>query len=105
MSGFLVVSLAQWSHDAAQGDSLEGLRSKTLRSSIVLCGASLAPIILLFVFRHSVTSLLFGRAHLVAGNLIVLGNTLGGYLLGLPVLLAGLITRAPSSCCAGPTGC
>ena len=91
MSGFLVVSLAQWSHDAAQGDSLERLRSKTLRSSIVLCGVSLAPIILLLVFRHSVASLLFGRAHLADDDLIVLGNTLAGYLLGLPMLLAGLI--------------
>ena len=35
--------------------------------------------------------LLFGRAHLGADDLIVLGNTLAGYLLGLPVLLAGLI--------------
>ena len=91
ISGFLVVSLAQWSHDAAQGNSLERLRSKTLRSSIVLCGASLAPITLLFVFRHSVAALLFGRAHLSADALIVLGNTLGGYLIGLPVLLAGMI--------------
>jgi putative peptidoglycan lipid II flippase len=91
MSGFLVVSLAQWSHDIAQGDSVDRLRMKTRGSSIVICGVSLVPIAMLFLYRQSLTSLLFGRAHLDAGAIATLADTLGMYLLGVPLLLAGLI--------------
>jgi len=90
MSGFLVVSLAQWSHEAAQGDSVDRLRIKTRSSSLALCGASAVPIVMMIAFRHSITAMLFGRANLGVQEIRTLGDTLGGYLLGVPVLLAGL---------------
>jgi putative peptidoglycan lipid II flippase len=91
MSGFLVVSLAQWSHDAARGDSINLLRMKTRWNSTWVCAVSVIPIALFVVLRHPIARSLFGRAHLDAHELTVLGNTLGAYLLGVPLLLAGLI--------------
>jgi putative peptidoglycan lipid II flippase len=91
MSGFLVVSLAQWSHEAARGDSIALLRHKTRASSLFICAVSIVPIVLLILARHRLTAILFGGAHLSPADVRVLADTLGAYLLGVPVLLAGLI--------------
>ena len=90
MSGFLVVSLAQWSHDTASGDSLAVLRTRVFWNSALLFTVSIIPIALLIVFRHSVTVMLFGRSHLSPDDIGRLADTIGAFLLGIPILLAGL---------------
>jgi len=90
MSGFLVVSLAQWSHDTASGDSIAVLRTRVFWNSVLLFTISLVPVGVLIVFRHSVTEMLFGRSHISPEDIGRLADTIGGFLLGIPILLAGL---------------
>jgi putative peptidoglycan lipid II flippase len=91
MSGFLVVSLAQWSHEAAQGDSIVLLRRKTRVSSLFICAVSIVPIAMLITARRPLAMIFFGAGQLSNHEVIVLADTLGAFLFGVPVLLAGLI--------------
>jgi putative peptidoglycan lipid II flippase len=90
MSGFLVVSLAQWSHDTAGGDSIAVLRTRVFWNSVLLFTVSIIPIGVLIAFRHGVTEMLFGRSHISPDDIGRLADTIGAFLLGIPILLAGL---------------
>jgi putative peptidoglycan lipid II flippase len=90
MSGFLIVSLAIWSQEHGGETSTDVLRRRTLYSALTLFVLSVLPITALMVYRQVVVAALFARSGLPADEIVRLADTLGAYMVGVPVYLMGL---------------
>jgi peptidoglycan biosynthesis protein MviN/MurJ (putative lipid II flippase) len=95
MSGLLVVTLSDWSHEVQTPAGVRAVASKTHRAALLIGSVAIVPCALVVWQRVRIAELLFGHGDFPAAGIPVLADTLGCYVAAVPVYLAGLIyTRA-----------
>lgn len=94
-SGFLVVSLAEWSHEVHAGQRPGDLSRNARKAAAYLGGLAVAVCAVLVVYRAAVVGVVFAGGSLSEWELSQIADALGVFLLGLPLYLVGLVyTRA-----------
>jgi putative peptidoglycan lipid II flippase len=95
MSGFLVVSVSEWSRTVHGAQAARGLARETRRLAVAFFVASLPVCLGLVLARHWLTDLVFAHGRFPVDELGRLADTFGAYAIGLPIFMAGLVyTRA-----------
>jgi putative peptidoglycan lipid II flippase len=89
-SGFIIVSLAEWSHDVSTRQSHAALSASMRRSASLLAGLALPASAAVILLRRPIASVLFGHGAFPAEEIGRLADTLGMLVACTPVYVAGL---------------
>lgn len=89
-SGFIIVSLAEWSHDVSTRQSQATLSASMRRSAGVLAGLALPASAAVILLRRPIASVLFGHGAFPVEEIGRLADTLGMLVACTPVYVAGL---------------
>jgi putative peptidoglycan lipid II flippase len=95
MSGFMVVSVSEWSRAAPGAVAIRPLTRATVRTAGMLFAGSVPVCLAAIAARHWLVTLVFGHGRLTPEELVVLGDVFGLFTVALPVYAVGLVyTRA-----------
>ncbi len=89
-SGFIVVSLAEWSHHVSASRSRAALGAAMRRSAAALFGLAVPASLTVVVFRRPIVQVLFGHGAFPLEEIDRLADTLGTLAACTPVYVAGL---------------
>jgi putative peptidoglycan lipid II flippase len=91
LSGVLIVALSRWSSQLHQGGDSVRLAADTRTTALVLSAASVPFCAIGVVWRVEIVGWLFASGAFPVEHIPALANTVGVFLAGIPVYVAGLV--------------